>query len=327
MTFLFLLGFWALSHGDEKLVLIRAPEADMVGFASWLQTNPRLLPYSQWWIHHRVKSKLRQELETRLEIAQAEFLKGSLDQARTRFAEILALEDQADWQAAERKTMAYARLRLAQLTTDLEERHSQVQAAARWGEVNLQSRLWPQPLWHSYQQALHQSVLTPFDLDLWHSGVRYLLIDGRPFEILPTTPYPVDLSRHRFTLVFDHRTVVSAFLNWEEFKAWRPSSPDLVKGTCSSHKLHAGEEFPARHQIYFADECVVGASSFSGSAPIAVSSPLLPIVGQEWKASTSQPRKTSPWLWAGVGVLAAGAVYFLSQKSESPNQPTTTVGF
>jgi hypothetical protein len=311
----------------EGRLVLRGPSADNLRYKAWLSARPEFQSFSDWWIRSRVDSSAEQNLQRKLELAQAEFLQGSIANAKQAFSDVVSLSRTQDWRAQERTALAYASLRLAQLAKEIEERDHHIGEAAVWGVVDLKSNLFPGPLWNLYRAAIQHYIREQLDLDLWFPGIRFILVDGRPFEALPTTEFAVDRSRHRLTLVFDHAQPVSGEMTWSEFKNWRPQIEPLVKGDCQNHALSEG--LPSRFQIYFSDDCIVTPMDPGGTqAPKAQSSPSkdlpLPLLAE---ASFKPMPGFSPWVWLGVGVLAVGAVTLINQNQRNSGPPPTTFGF
>ncbi len=309
-------------------VVLRAPQASIVDYQAWLATHPRLQTFSEWWIKNRVPKAQEMDLERKLELAQIEFLQGGTTKAKELFLMLGQTEHSQDWRADERKAFAYARLRLAQMAADMEEQEVQVKAAASWGPVNLKDSHFPPPIWKSYGSALKNVIQEQLDLDLWFPGVRFLLVDGRPYEALLTTELPVDSAKHRFTLVFDHAAPKTFVATWTEFKSWRPSIASLVTGSCEKFEIQSGAQSAPGAQVYFSNDCVAGTPQ--PQVPKAIAAAEMQPIGGDWhKPASVLPKSNSnTWLWAGLGVLALGSLALLSQKeNEEAAAPTTTVGF
>lgn len=314
---------WARSQSP----VIRAADAPIVNFKAWLATQSRYQAYSEWWIRNRVSHQDEVDIERALELAQAEFLQGGLEQAKRLFAALVDHKHTRDWRAAHRKAFAYAHLRLAQLSDSVEDRTSHILFAGAFGPVELAADLFPRPVWLEYKKALSEQFEEQMDLDLWFAGVRYLLIDGRPFDAIPSARLPIDPHKHRFTLVFDHASPVSLVSTWSEFKKWRPAAPAYASGSCES--IQFSREILGRGDVltYVDDNCL--------KTPNPEIKPGVPAknevqpLGGNW-SDTPEFKKTSrlnPWILAGIGIVAAGAILMLNQHANEKAEPSTTVGF
>lgn len=306
--------------------LIRGADAPIVNYRAWLATQTRYQAYSEWWIRQRVSKQDEMKVEHALETAQMEFLQGGLERAKILFKDLTDQQHSRDWKAAHRKTFAYAHLRLAQLMESVEDKTTHIQLASAFGPVKLNSDLFPQPVWLEYQKQLSMQFEEQMDLDLWFPGIRYVLVDGRPFEAVATSRLPVDAQKHRFTLVFDHSAPVTLVTTWPEFKKWRPAASSFASGTCETAQF--SRDIAGRNEVsvYIDDNCIK--SPAGNVTPVSKPKELSPI-GSDWQETPTITKNSgfNPWIWAGIGVLAAGAIVLLNQQADDRAEPTTTVGF
>jgi hypothetical protein len=305
------------THAQETTVLIASQAADPTDYLAVTQGQSVYQTLSEWWVRHRVSDASLSELTQKLERAQTEFLQGSIDRARQEFVELLKLSDKVDWRESERKTFAYAELRLAQMSTDEVEKNFRVLAAARWGNVGLQRSLFPAPLWQMYQTQLRAKRQTHINVDQWFPTARHLLVDGKPYPIDPDVQFPLDAAVHRFTLVFDHSLPVSTSKTWSELSQWQPPANSIASGTCENPNVKPTPAVPASAKIFYAHECIVPMGN-----PISVALPA-PLSVEAPKISKSNYK----WLWVALGAVAVGSAVWLGQEEKPSSKPTTTIGF
>lgn len=314
------------SYAAESSILIRASGVDLIHFQAHVQAYPEVTSFSAWRIFNRLPSVAKQNLKNLLSIAQSEFLNGGVVQARQKFSELVRLSDTQDWRSAERSTFVYAHLRLAQMSTDQDEREAHLANAARWGDAEVTAELFPPPLWQSYLKIKKSRLSEALDLDLWFPEARYLLVDGRPIEILAATKIELDQLPHRFTLIYDHAESVTKIATWSEIKAWQPRPKVFVTGDCQTADWQNNPELP-QSQVYFSEDCITPFGGAKAKKLIDLK-PTTANMTAEWARpqSLKSDSKISGWVWAAAGVAILTAIA-ISQKADEKTQSGTAVDF
>ncbi|MGE0761718.1 MAG: hypothetical protein AB7N80_00425 [Bdellovibrionales bacterium] len=314
--------------GQDK-VLVRAADADVVDFRAHLEAYGEHQPYSEWWIRNRVAKESTDKLKRLLTLAQSEFLQGGLVEAQQKFLDVVAMAFSQDWRAAERATFVYAYLRLAQMAADQESRSRMIQEAARWGTVEIKAELFPAPLWLEYKKAKASRLSEALDLDLWFPQARYLLVDGRPIEVLAGTKFETDAHPHRFTLVYDHALPESRIASWTELKAWQPNLKNLAQGSCLE-PLWISTSLPADSAAYFAEGCVL---NWKATPAVGTASTSARIDSTSWPKDLTNvsgikaSNTSAKWWWIGGGLVLTAVAVSLSQERERKTESSTTIGF
>lgn len=313
----------------QAVVFVRASGAEPQAYQAFIESRPGTMAYSDWSIRSRVSHAAEEEVKQRLLVAQNEFLKGELANARQKFQTLNELALTQDWRSGERQTFAYAEMRLAQLALDEDSRMDFLLQASRWGAVGLQENLFPAPLWSEYQRRLLQRRITTANFGTKFGDARYLLVDGKPVALTESATFEVDTLEHRFTLVFDHRRPVTRTATWETLNSWSLNDEALLKGSCDG-PIWLDPQAKPNVGGFFTVECQVISSK---SEKVALSD-VKPQLGLSHSFTQLSPQKNeaqpffkSGWFWGATGVVAIVVFALASQKQDSGTTPTTSVGF
>lgn len=267
-------------------------------------------------------------LRQKLDRAQRAWLGGRIEEARSEFRGLSELALKADWKAQERDVIQTSLLRLAQIAESSSERSSWLESAARlYADVEPNTSLFPPPLLNEYQATLKrlESGATDVDLRDEFPDFRYVLIDGRKFEIALQPRARILSGTHRFTGYSDSHEAVTEFMTAAQLRVMRLSPPPLTEGLCSTSRLRSRVSVPGRVdvEIYSGPDCPPVLNAFPERLSVRGGDLRLP----EMPADSTQASKKT-WLWIVGGALLAGAAYAVAtQTFNSSAEATHRSGF
>lgn len=309
--------FFSINLWSQVVVIPSSstPEAELL---SHLSQNPQELSFDQAYL--TLQKEKRQALLTHLKKAQFAFLEGQIDQAQLEFQKLADLRWNEDWPDREREVIHFSIVRLAQLSQDRQQRLSYLQEALDLDpEIRIDEEVFPPPLVSDYKQILKDRHFQVWQLPKGAERFERLIINGRSFP--GRVSFLRDTNRKvRITFLSKHlkpqtRTVEIQDLANQELEAL-PLSGQVLNCLTPDWAWPLGEEFEMR---LLASEC-------KERRPLQ-----LPIASQAPQPITTTSGKSlkrvlrSPWLWAGVSLVATGLLIHHQQQnrdgaSSRPNE-------
>lgn len=282
--------------------------------------------------HHRPGEELSERLQRLFERAQSSWLSGSLTTAKRTFLEITDLTLRADWRESQREVIHYSYLRLAQLAPNSEEQNQWLTKAARaFPDLQADPSLFPPPLYEKFRSIRAKLLASAkgFETDARFQNARYLLINGKRFELSQKLTIRLPDTTFRVTVLSDFHPPVTRIMHRSELESFEPNTPAFASGTCQNPE---GATLPtelSQIAVVYAVDCI-RVRSGNRWLPLERETPPTHARTKEMNAdltanlsaspAVSSPKNTRTWLWAGLAVLATGAL-LLTMKEINQNPP------
>lgn len=330
------------STAPTSAPLIRALATSQGEFTVFLRTSG-LTPYSEFLAHNDAPDP--RELESLIARAQEAFLSDSPDTARTLFRQITSKAHAADWSDSQREAIHYSFLRLAQFAESESEKGTLfAQAIAFWPEGQPELDLFPPPFVGAYRTQRERAMkeAKEFRPALLFPHHRILRVNGRRYELKPELRIHLPDGTYRISAYSDSHAPIRETLSRTALMAFATDAPALASGSCSQPEVDVRRmaNVASKAKVLYPDSCLRGAVAVEESdrpderevdeierflpdkARLShdLSAPLWP--------SEPAPKKESwlrnQWFWIGASLLAAGAIYVVSQQDDRA-APVTVV--
>ncbi len=326
-------------QGPGEAPLIRGPGVSQAELETYAEAQARTTLAEQLDLD-RPGDEMNERLKDLLERAQSAWLGGSIDSARTQFQSLTRLSLEADWREPQREAIHYAYLRLAQSAKSPRERASWLDGAvSAFPDLQADASAFPPPLIEEFR-SLRSSRLggaRSVDIDSRFAEFRFLLINGRKFELRPGLKVRLPEGVFRVTLLSDATAPITARLNRRQLDEYHASLPLLAAGDCAKP---SGAEPLAPFKsvgVLYASDCV-RSRDLKGWLPKDVETDHAPSI---WKPNAGEAPAISerdldekpasslskPWLWAGLAAALTGVlvIAFRESNRESPQPGPTDV--
>lgn len=319
-------------------LLLAAGSASSDEFRAYAEANNRLT-LSEIFDNTRPGTDLTRRLQNMTLKAQEAWLNGSVDESRRLFAQIADMTLEGDWRAAQREAIHYALLRLAQASSSTNERQSWLErAVTSFPDLDIDAKLFPPPLIESFQ-TIRSRILSETTVINAHSfpNHRWILINGRRFELHENLQLRLPDGLHRVTLISDSQRAFSRTLTPAQLRVLSVPTEPFVEGNCETPDWKPmsgsiGINGIQTVDVWFRNDCV-RLHETTGWRPLAsdevdlerftkgISNPLKP---SQAEVRLPWPQNEPPhnlkesnkkhWMWVGVAALATGAAYLLQKE-------------
>lgn len=326
---------WILAFSFFQPVFARtavlAPGANAVEFYGWLTTQSGVKAASA---DFALSNQEKETFNKLLASAQKSFLSGSLPQAREGFASFVELAFEQDWRLVQRRALHYGFLRLAQMSITSEERSSWLKKACAYGaDIKPDSTVFPPPLMNEYRELLKSSSNVELKLDSRFDGYTAIVVDGKVVNVSSNDFVSISHGQHRLTLRSDTYAEETLIADAQVLANYSPKRKALARGSCETPEADSLNDAI----IFYDKECQVKATKgklervgtqnssaqtwkdFSVSKPTELSFAEAP--------RPKRPLLKSPWLWAGLAVVASAIIITREQQSETTVTPSSRVGY
>lgn len=263
-----------------------------------------------------------EKLQRTFEVAQRNWLEGSIAKSRVHFKAITEMALADDWREPQRIVIQYSFLRLAQTASSEAEKSSWLKKSIdTFPDLMPEDSLFPPPLIEAFQD-LRAKILggaIEFDPHEHFSEFRYLLLNGRRIAIQPDLKIRLTNSRARVTLLSDAHSSITELLAREDLVNFRPTPIPLASGSCEKPSLAAAPTGVESLKVVYSDTCLRTRLS-SGSWLSAEGG--IKNEQQPPSQSTLPPLPSAPpssWSkskWALLGLSALAAGVWASQNYE-----------
>ncbi len=301
--FAFLLAFplWA------QVVAVSTPNTNPLDYENHLLQNPSQISFLQHYGKQRKQTS--DDLFAKLKRAQFYFLDGQLSLAKESFDEITSMAHSADWGEEERKALHFSFLRKAQLTSNVQTSYKILGQALDFDfEQIIDEQIFPPPLVQQYKNLLKQRKSLVFALPSQASKFDQILINGKVQTDVKSF-LKIPRQDVRITFLSNTYKPQSFVTNSEQLQNLKISLDPLILGTCES---------PDWDRNLFADQKILriwpGCQNSKSLALPTLSEKLT--IRPEVSSSNFKFLK-SKWFWAGVSILATGAIVHHQQKDRS----------
>jgi hypothetical protein len=343
---------------NEDAPIIRAPGVTQAELEAFAEAHGRLT-FSKQLELARPGVTNEEHLRALVEKAQAAWLSGSLEQARTLFKEMTRLTLEADWREPQRASIHYAYLRLAQLSLTPNERDEWIERAVlAFPDLKADSDLFPPPLVESFQASQTRliglgKIYQPYQ---HFPDYKLVLINGKSYENKAELQIRLPATTFRVTGYSDAYAPITEKLTFSQMQAFRLALPKLASGSCDMATTTYTFDHVKEISVLYPRDCLRTQNSqgwLSRNADLAdvqnfsasLVNPIPPTLddqirlpGQELTGSPESPPSASSsgssnrtWLWIGAAVLAVGAAYALheemSHRDDGPVTPVQHQGF
>ena len=266
--------------------------------------------------------------------AQALWLAGNIHDSRQLFKELanLALED--DWREAQRSSIAYSLLRLAQTSSTPNERSEWLEKlASQFPDVALSSDAFPPPLLEELEKAKQAAKKSFIEVALGEkfADYRFILINGQSFTIDARKRIKVPPGFFRLTALSDAKPPFTEKISAGELLQLRLVSSWLVGGSCATPVISESKSVPSNVEALFPNNCLQSSLKKKGLTLNSGREKSADVLGEvTWP--TQEPQQAPviskrTWWMIGATAVVTGVVFGLSKMSERKVEPTTRQGF
>jgi len=303
LALLIALPLWA------QIVAVSTPHTNPMDYENYLLHNPNQISFVQY--HHKIQEQASQELFTNLKMGQFYFLDGQLDLAQKEFQEITDKAHSSDWGEKERQVVHFAFLRKAQLTSNSRTSLNFLRQAMNFdSEQRVDDQIFPPPLVQQYKNLLRERKSKVFAMPPKTAKFDQVLINGKTqLGLKSFLKIPKQVVRITFlsniykpqSLVTDTHKLKDLKINLKPLVSGHCENPDWDKTLFKNHKIKP---------IW---------SGCKNGKILALPS----LTDQQEAIPTTSPSKLkflqSKWFWAGVSVLATGALLHHQQQQSRAN--------
>jgi hypothetical protein len=323
-----LVHFWlvATAFAASEIPLVQSVDLDTESFLAFARAEDRKT-LAEFLENARPQRDNLEKLMQLTQRAQGLWLSGQTSEARAVFKEISALALEDDWRDSQREAIGYSRLRLAQSAPTITEQRDWLEKLAAFvPEYRPSTEAFPPPLLSVFAEAKTSAKKNETELALADRfpQFRFILINGRKFELSPRKKIKVPAGVFRLTALSDSKPPLSETMTATELAQFRVLSSPLASGTCAAPKLSelSGTQFDS----LFSENCLA-----NDRKPLALNPTVTPAqTVAAWPttdpaASPSISKRT--WWIIGGTFLVAGLALTLSKRNEKTVEPTSRQGF
>jgi len=319
LLFLFCFSSGQAQAADENPPLIRGPGVSQETLEALAEAQGRTL-LSDYFDLQRPSDDASQKITRWVERAQAAWLSGTIEAARSVFKDIAGLSLEADWREPQREAIQYAMLRLAQSAATATEKADWLERAiTAFPDLHPDTDSFPPPLMEAFNstRARILALATIFRPQEHFPDFRYLLINGKKFVLSHDLKIRLPKGRFRVTVLSDAYGSLSEIMTSSQLMVFRLALPPLAGGTCSDP---TSAEIPKDIRgltIVYSSDCLrtrtrQGWLARDASSVETKLAPFPRSLEDPFSANDPRPEISSrkkTWIWAGLSVLAIGAGY------------------
>lgn len=318
---------WISLFAQGREVLIPASDSPPLEWKAYLQAHPEFLTPSAALEKQRPSSTNRERLIRLFAEAQSDYLSNDLDRARERYQAVANETLNEDWAEQDREILLISHLRLAQLAIRAEDRIAWLRAAASVGDVSVDSRLFPPPLWSEWKSVLNSLDETALNFAQLGRDWTRVLINGRSCTRNPCRVTMEKQARVRVTWVSDVWVPFTRITRVDQIESAIADKRPWLKGSCAQLEwTRDAEEFSSRVGFFSLACAQRSLAGLDEKRLTPLPTPAAPLPWRNPQPKSDRPLYKSVWLWLGVGTLAAIVVAH-NQKSKETREPTTTYGY
>jgi hypothetical protein len=310
-------------------VLIEAPQTRPLEYRAALKAHPEYVSPTEDYLAGHPSLEAREKLLNLFGDAQKSFLENSIEDARRRFADVIALILEDDWQRSDREIFLQSYLRLAQMETDSESRDRWLGQSLNLGNADFDKTLYPPPLIERRNEIAAQVPKRDLAQHLRGAGWSEILVNGQACGRNDCSAWPVYPGPVRLTVLSDQWLPQTRTMDVSELERWSPATTTWVSGTCRLEQFHAAAEKFTNKKVFWSLSCEKpGVTAVELSPPPAVA-PALPLVTESAPAPVEKPRAfyQSGWFWAGVGAVVTVVAVGAASHPHDSKEPTTSYGY
>lgn len=322
----------------ELPILLRGPGVSEDLFLAYAKANNYVTASER--LNSRLPDKNKSDLiHQNAEQAQSAWLSGNIELARRLFRRLSELALHADWRPAQRETLQYALLRLAQTSNTQKERQDWLeQAVSLFPDLNINTELMPPPLITEFVEVRNQMMKLARTIEpgLIFPGYQILIINGRRFKIESSLKIALPSGQHRITALSDVFPPYSDLRSSAQLEVTQVTRSPMIRGTCQqpAYQAPAIDEF-VNFDVLFESNCLqrhrdhswlsLTSSKAALMSPENTRAPSSGALAAQFDFSTDEGQSVQRrWFWIGLSALTAGALYALSQELREP-QPEQRV--
>ena len=261
------------------------------------------------------KHPIIDKIESKLKLAQFEFLEGSLKTSFELFQEIYEMRFLHNWKIKQREIIHYSILRTAQLTKNNDESDLYIKQAILFdSSLTINSDLFPPPMVRKFN--LIKSNLKTKVWPLHSSALDFekLLVNGKETQINSGFIRLKD-GKYRFELISNKRMPFTVKTHVSNLANLNATSSLLASEGCISKE--AFEILDGSTSEVLNKQCINLNTNLSSDRTLVNKK-----FDKEKKSKTPQFLK-SKWFWIGLSVVATGIAYQALSNSKANNQSVT----
>lgn len=305
LAFFLVFPLWA------QVVAVSTPQTNPLDYENYLLQNPSQISFVQH--HHKKQKQASDDLFAKLKRAQFYFLDGQLSLAQQSFAEITNMAHSADWGEKERQALHFSFLREAQLTSNAKTSHKILGRALDFDyEQKVDELVFPPPLVQQYKNLLKQRTSQVFPLPSQTVKFDQVLINGK-VQMGVKSFLKIPRQDVRITFLSNIYKPQSFVTNTVQLQNLEIPLDPLVLGTC---------ENPDWDKKLFANQKIMRVwPGCQNSKALALPSLSKDINIKPEVSSSNFKFLRSKWFWAGVSVMATGAILHHHQQQGRSSAP------
>lgn len=328
LTIIFTLLFAQSSHAKPGAIAIKALEADVLSFKSWLTQHKALNTYQMSVDHQLGSEKHNKRTLESFYLAKSCALKGELIRAKEIFLSLTELALENHWEEPQQEVIYHSFLYLAEIAESPLEKKLWLERAITflpWYEPDTSSySIKTKSLLKTTQAKMNSKFFrwSPFEQ---FAKFETVIVNGKHIAINPGAEVLLSAGLYRITFVAHDLFTQSMVVESQSLNSLNISGEALVNGSCEIPKINFKYDKNVNYIVFFNESCVRKFSGgqwsdYSGSlteeflpkykiAPQGVSG--LPLSEGKAKVKTR-------WKWIGASILAAAVGYAIYDH----NRPT-----
>ena len=245
---------WA---GLADAPVIRSTEIDDRHLRAFAETEGRPTLADYYESNRPLKSN-QDQLHRLIERAQSLWLNGSTESARSVFKEISQLSLNDDWRGAQRESIHYADLRLAQSALTPDESTQWLEKAVRdFPELKPSLKVFPPPLIASFNdvKAHLRTQFSEVELGDRFRDYRFMLINGQKYDLEDTSKISLPPGTFRVTLLSNLHSRITETMTASQLRIFQFVVPPIARGSCQDPHLADGPELDFPVSVVYKENC------------------------------------------------------------------------
>ena len=245
---------WA---GLADAPVIRSTEIDDHHLRAFAETEGRPTLADYYESNRPLKSN-QEQLRRLIERAQGLWLNGSTESARAVFKDIAQMTLNDDWRGAQRESIHYADLRLAQSALTPDEATQWLEKAVRdFPELKPSAKVFPPPLVASFNdvKAHLRSQFSEVELGERFRDYRFMLINGQKYDLEDTTKVSLPPGTFRVTLLSNLHSRITETMTASQLRIFQFVVPPIASGTCTEPHLADSPELDFPVSVVYKENC------------------------------------------------------------------------
>lgn len=251
----------AFAAARPTVVYFQSNNSSDSDFKALVRNTRGAITLSDYALELSPTSDDKHRLLTLLESAQKEYLEGSLELAKTSFESITRISRDADWTIEERKSIFYAYMRVASLTSDTVARRQWLSEAARFDyELNPDKTIFTPPLVKEFDSIRKEEVSNAknWDISAFKENIVTIKVNGKKYGAQYGGSIKLLNGANRIVFISNKNMPIARVLNANQALATTIPKEYYSLGTCNNPIVNnVPFNLKNRSAVFFNSDCIL----------------------------------------------------------------------